>query len=416
LPNVNRQRESLLSYMSPQAPLAPGSASEVFRVFLRLGLTSFGGPIAHLAYFREEFVCRRGWLDDTHFAQLLSVCQFLPGPASSQMGFAIGLFRGGWPGALAAFIAFTVPSALLMFGFAALAPYLGQGVGAAAVHGLKLVAVVVVAHGLLGMVRQLAPDAPRALIAAGAVTLIVLTGNAWAQLIAIALGGMLGTWLCRHVIAPATAAFPVRYGHRGGAAFLTVFLVGLAGSLMWPSTNVPTAGGLSAAFYKAGALVFGGGHVVLPLLQQAVVDTGWVGPDRFLAGYGAAQAMPGPMFSLAAFLGAEVPLGLPAAAGATIALLAVFLPGILLLLAVLPLWERLARRPWAASTMAGINAAVVGLLIAAFYDPVLTEGVHGSADFVIAMIGFALLASMRVSALGIVLWCVTASLAASLLG
>jgi chromate transporter len=400
--------------MSSQTSLALRSASEVFRVFLRLGLTSFGGPIAHLAYFREEFVRRRGWLDDAHFAQLLSVCQFLPGPASSQMGFAIGLFRGGWLGAMAAFVAFTLPSALLMFGFAALAPHLGEGLGAAAVHGLKLVAVVVVAHGLLGMVRQLAPDAPRALIAAGAVALIVLTGNAWAQLIAIALGGILGAWLCRHVTAPGTAAFPVRYGHLSGAMFLTVFLVGLAGSLMWPSTNAPTAGGLSAAFYKAGALVFGGGHVVLPLLQQAVVDNGWVAPDRFLAGYGAAQAMPGPMFSLAAFLGAEVPLGWPAAVGATIALLAVFLPGMLLLLAVLPMWERLARRPWAASTMAGINAAVVGLLVAAFYDPVWTEGVHGSADFATAVIGLALLASMRVSALWIVLWCVTASIVASL--
>lgn len=402
-----------MSTISPQAPLAQGSASEVFRVFLRLGLTSFGGPIAHLAYFREEFVSRRGWLDDAHFAQLLSVCQFLPGPASSQMGFAIGLFRGGWLGALAAFVAFTLPSALLMFGFAELAPYLGQDLGAAAVHGLKLVAVVVVAHGLLGMVRTLAPDAPRALIASGAVALTVLTGNAWAQLIAIALGGILGACLCRDVTAPATAVFPVRYGHRGGAAFLAVFLIGLAGSLMLPLSNVPTAGGLSAAFYKAGALVFGGGHVVLPMLQHAVVDTGWVSQDGFLAGYGAAQAMPGPMFSLAAFLGAEVPLGFPAAAGATIALVTVFLPGFLLLLAVLPMWQHFARRPWATSTMAGINAAVVGLLVAAFYDPVWTGGVRGSADFVIVVIGFALLASMRVSALWIVLWCVTASILVS---
>lgn len=404
-----------MSTISPQAPLAQGSASEVFRVFLRLGLTSFGGPIAHLAYFHEEFVSRRGWLDDAHFAQLLSVCQFLPGPASSQMGFAIGFFRGGWLGALAAFVAFTLPSALLMFGFAELAPHLGQDLGAAAVHGLKLVAVVVVAHGLLGMVRTLAPDAPRALIASGAVALIVLAGNAWAQLIAIALGGMLGAWLCRHVAAPANATFPVRYGHRGGAAFLAVFLIGLAGSLMLPLTNAPTAGGLWGAFYKAGALVFGGGHVVLPLLQHAVVDTGWVSQDEFLAGYGAAQAMPGPMFSLAAFLGAEVPLGFPAAVGATIGLVAVFLPGFLLLLAVLPMWERLSQRRWATSTMTGINAAVVGLLVAAFYDPILTGGIRDSADFATAVIGFALLASMRVSALWVVLWCVTASIVVSFL-
>lgn len=285
-----------------------GSVAEVFRAFLKLGLTSFGGPIAHLGYLREEFVQRRGWLDEAHFAQLLAVCQFLPGPASSQMGFAIGLFRGGWRGALVAFIGFTLPSALLMFGFAALAPYLGHGIGAAAVHGLKLVAVVVVAHGVLGMVRQLAPDAPRALIAAGAVALIVLTGNAWVQLIAIALGGVLGPWLCRHVNAPVVAMFPVRYGHRGAAVFLTLFLIGLGGALMLPPSNTPTTAGLAGAFYQAGALVFGGGHVVLPLLHQTVVDTGWVSPDTFLAGYGAAQAVPGPMFSLAAFLGAEVPL------------------------------------------------------------------------------------------------------------
>jgi len=392
-----------------------GSVAEVFRAFLKLGLTSFGGPIAHLGYLREEFVQRRGWLDEAHFAQLLAVCQFLPGPASSQMGFAIGLFRGGWRGALVAFIGFTLPSALLMFGFAALAPYLGHGIGAAAVHGLKLVAVVVVAHGVLGMVRQLAPDAPRALIAAGAVALIVLTGNAWVQLIAIALGGVLGPWLCRHVNAPVVAMFPVRYGHRGAAVFLTLFLIGLGGALMLPPSNTPTTAGLAGAFYQAGALVFGGGHVVLPLLHQTVVDTGWVSPDTFLAGYGAAQAVPGPMFSLAAFLGAEVPLGLPAAAGASIALLAVFLPGFLLLLAVLPVWTWFTRHPAAAKVMAGINAAVVGLLVAAFYDPVWTEGVRAPADFAIAVVGFALLAAARVSALWIVLWCVTASIAATLL-
>lgn len=393
-----------------------GAVAEVFRAFLTLGLASFGGPIAHLGYLREEFVQRRRWLGEAHFAQLLAVCQFLPGPASSQMSFAIGLFRGGWRGALAAFVAFTLPSALLMFGFAALAPHLGHGAGAAAVHGLKLVAVVVVAHGLLGMVRQLAPDAPRALIAAGAVGLIVLTGNAWVQLIAIALGGVLGPWLCRHVSAPAVAMFPVRYGRRSAAVFLALFFIGLGSALVLPPSNTPTTAGLAGAFYQAGALVFGGGHVVLPLLQQTVIDTGWVSPDTFLAGYGAAQAVPGPMFSLAAFLGAEVPLGLPAAAGASVALLGVFLPGFLLLLAVLPVWAWFARHPAAAKVMAGINAAVVGLLVAAFYDPVWTEGIRAPVDFVIAVVGFALLAAARVSALWIVLWCVVASIAATLLG
>jgi chromate transporter len=393
-----------------------GAGAEVFRAFLKLGLTSFGGPIAHLGYLREEFVQRRGWLDDAHFAQLLAVCQFLPGPASSQMSFAIGLFRGGWRGALAAFVAFTLPSALLMFGFAAVAPYLARGVRVAAVHGLKLVAVVVIAHGLLGMVRQLAPDSRRALIAAGAVALIVLTGNAWVQLVAIALGGVLGLWLCKHIGAPNAAMFPVHYGRRGAGVFLTLFLTGLGGALTLPLSSTPTAAGLAGAFYQAGALVFGGGHVVLPLLQRTVVDTGWLSPDTFLAGYGTAQAVPGPMFSVAAFLGAEVPLGLPAAAGAAIALLAVFLPGFLLLLAALPVWTWFARHSSAAKVMGGINAAVVGLLGAAFYDPVWTEGVRAPVDFVIAVVGFALLAAARVSALWIVLWCVAASMALHLIG
>jgi chromate transporter len=302
-----------------------------------------------------------------------------------------------------------------MFGFAALAPYLGHGIGAAAVHGLKLVAVVVVAHGLLGMAVQLAPDIPRALIAAGALALIVLADMAWMQLVAIALGGALGPLLCRQMRSPVSAMFSVRYGHGRAAVFLVLFLVGLAGALLLARSASPTPASLAAAFYQAGALVFGGGHVVLPLLQHTTVDTGWVGPDTFLAGYGAAQAVPGPMFSFAAFLGADVPLHLPAAAGAAIALLAVFLPGFLLLLAVLPMWSALSRHPSAASVMAGINAAVVGLLAAAFHDPVWTQGVRTPIDFAIAVVGFILLAAARLSALWIVAWCVAAAIGSHLL-
>jgi chromate transporter len=388
-----------------------GTATEIFGVFLKLGLTAFGGPIAHVGYLRQECVQRRRWLDEAQFAQLLAVCQCVPGPASSQMGFAIGLFRAGWRGAVAAFVAFTLPSALLMFGAAALASRLDHGMGAAVVHGLKLVAVAVVAHGLVNMARQLAPDAPRALIAAAACALIVLAGGGRAQLAVVAFGGALGLWLCRDVSAPAAAVFPVRYGSRRAAAFLLAFLIGLGASLVQPSSSTATMGSLASAFYQTGALVFGGGHVVLPLLQQAVVDTGWVDPDTFLAGYGSAQAMPGPMFSVAAFLGAEVPLGLPAAAGAAVALLALFLPGFLLLLAVLPVWSGLARRRWAASAMAGINAAVVGLLAAAFHDPVWRQGVHTPGDVAIAVVGFTLLAILRVSALWVVLWAVGAAIA-----
>ena len=386
----------------------PGNAGEVFVAFLRLGLTAFGGPIAHIGYMREAFVRRRGWLDDAHFAQLLAVCQFLPGPASSQMGFGIGLARAGWRGALAAFAGFTLPSALLMLGFAALTPRLGAG--AAALHGLKLVAVSVVAHGLLGMARQLAPDLPRLLVAAGAAALVLATGNAWLQLAAIALGAVLGTWWCRQAAAPAAALFPFGGGRRIAAVCLALFLLGLLAALLLPASATPSLAGVAAAFYRAGALVFGGGHVVLPLLQQSLVAPGWLPADRFLAGYGAAQAVPGPMFSLAAFLGAEIPLGgLPPAVGALVALLAMFLPGFLLLAGMLPLWAGLVRHRRAASAMAGINAAVVGLLAAAFIDPVWSGGVRAPVDAAIAVVGFALLAGLRWPAWTAVLWCVAAA-------
>jgi chromate transporter len=381
----------------------------VLGAFTRLGLTSFGGPIAHLAYMREEFVRRRGWLDETQFAQLLGICQFLPGPASSQMGFAIGLLRAGWSGAALAFVAFTLPSALLMFAFAALAPGLGSGIGTAAVHGLKLVAVVVVAHGVMGMARQLTPDAPRGFIAAAAASLILLSGDAWMQLMAIVVGGVIGSWVCRQVAAPAFAGFTLPYGRRTAILLLSLFALGLGLSLLWPSDSDPGPGALAAAFYAAGALVFGGGHVVLPLLQQSVVDTGWVSTDAFLAGYGAAQAVPGPMFTLAAFLGAESAIDAPPALGAVVALLAIFLPGFLLLLAVMPFWARLATLRWAAPAMAGTNAAVVGLLAAALYDPVWTQGVRGPVDMAIALVGFVALSTTRLSAIWVVAWCVAAS-------
>lgn len=271
-------------------------------------------------------------------------------------------------------------------------------------------AVAVVAHGLLGMARQLAPDLPRALIACSALAVVLLCGSAWGQLAAIGLGGVLGLGLGRRVHVPPAATFPLLYGVRAASAMLMVFVLGLGASWMLPPTQAPNLPQVAAAFYECGALVFGGGHVVLPLLQQAMVDPGWIGQERFLAGYGAAQAMPGPMFSLAAFLGAEVPAGAPAVATALVAVLAMFLPGFLLLLAVLPFWNTWVRRPWAARMMAGIGAAVVGLLAAAFHDPVWTQGVHGAIDFVIAAIGFALLAALRISAVWVVLWCVAAAL------
>ncbi len=385
-------------------------ALEVFRVFLALGLTSFGGPLAHIGYFRETFVRRRAWLDETRFAHLLGLCQFLPGPASSQLGFAIGWTRAGWRGGLAAFIGFTLPSALLMFAFAKLAPTLDQGFGKAAVHGLKLVAVVVVAQGLLGMARTLTPDARRLFIAIGALLAMVLGGQAWMQLLAIALGGLLGVWWCKPVPLSADAARDLPTNRRWGLMCFALFLAGLVAALLLPSSDKPTLIALASAFYRAGALVFGGGHVVLPLLEHSVVDTQWLASDTFLAGYGAAQALPGPMFSLAAFLGAEVNTGQASALCAIVALVAIFVPGFLILLAALPTWASITRHPKASAAIAGVNAAVVGLLAAAFYDPVLREGIASWSDLAIVLAGFAMMFAKRVPALAVVAWCVLASI------
>lgn len=378
-------------------------SSGIFTTFLRLGLTSFGGPIAHLGYFREEFVVRRAWLSEAGFAQLLAIAQALPGPASSQLGFAVGLVRGGWAGGLLAFIGFALPSALLLFGLALLAPRLEGPTALAVLHGLKLVAVVVVAHGLAGMIRSLVPDLPRALLAGLALAVMLAGGPAWRQLVLILAGAILGLWLCRRVPRLPAGELAVGYGRRTAWLLLVLFSLGLALALFaagGPASLVALAG----AFYEAGALVFGGGHVVLPLLEQSTVATGWVGEQDFLAGYGAAQAVPGPMFALAAYLGALVPTGQAPMVGSAIALLAIFLPGLLLMAALLPLWSGLARRTWAPAAIAGINAVVVGLLAAAFVGIVLPAGVHGGRDAALAVLDLLLLASRRVN----VLWVVAA--------
>ena len=383
--------------------------TEVFLCFLKLGLTSFGGPIAHLAYFRREFVERRHWLDDHQYAQLLALCQFLPGPASSQLGFSIGLLRAGFPGALAAFVAFTLPSALLMLAFAFYLPALTGPLGQAAIHGLKLVAVAVVAHGLIGMSKQLCPDWPRRIIALLTAILILMWSIVWLQLLVVVLGGVLGLSLCRNADTLPAMHLPLRYGTRLGWILLGVFAILLSG-LPLIAQSGQTIPSMMAAFYRAGALVFGGGHVVLPLLKESVVDTGWISSSDFLAGYGAAQAMPGPMFSLAAYLGAVLPGNQGGMSGAAMALLMIFLPGLLLISGVLPLWRSISSRPHAAHAIAGINAVVVGLLAAAFYNPVWSSGITNVADIGIALIGL-LLSVWRLSALWTVLWCVSAKLA-----
>lgn len=390
-----------------------GRTTEVLSAFLKLGLTSFGGPIAHLGYFRAEFVERRKWVTESQYAQLLALCQFLPGPASSQLGFSLGLLRAGWPGAIVAFLAFTLPSALLLFLFAALLPFISGAEGEAATHGLKLVAVAVVAQGVLGMARQLCPDATRATIAALAAVVVLISGQAWTQLLIIALGAFAGLALCKAVQPVPGGGLEMRYGPAVGWTLLAVFALLLIGLPLIAAHGQLLA--IAEAFYRAGALVFGGGHVVLPLLEETVVKPGWVTPDEFLAGYGAAQAVPGPMFSLAAYLGARLPDGAGGIVGASVALVAIFVPGFLLVAGVLPLWQTIAGRPLAARAIAGVNAAVVGLLGAALYDPVWTSAIRGPADLAIAIVGFALLVAWRASALLVVLWSVAASLAALVL-
>jgi len=394
--------------------LPAGSVREVFAAFLKLGLTSFGGPIAHLGYYRREFVERRKWLGDSEYAQLLALCQFLPGPASSQLGFSMGLLRAGWGGALAAFIAFTLPSALLLFAFAAALPHIAGAAGSAALHGLKIVALAVVAQGVLGMTRQLCPDASRATIATLAAAAILVAGAAWVQLLVVALGALAGLVLCPGVQPVPGGGLRLRYGPALGWALLAAFALLLAGlPLAAYGSNGLLA--VAEAFYRAGALVFGGGHVVLPLLEETVVKPGWISPDEFLAGYGAAQAVPGPLFTLAAYLGARLPGSEGGIVGASVALAAIFLPGFLLVAGALPLWRTIAGRPAAARAIAGVNAAVVGLLAAALYDPVWTSAVRGPLDVAIALIGFALLVAWRISALTVVLWCVAASVAGAVL-
>jgi chromate transporter len=386
-----------------------GSAAEVLVTFLKLGLTSFGGPIAHLGYFHRELITRRRWLDEEHYAQLVGLCQLLPGPASSQLGFAVGLLRAGWKGGLAAFVAFTLPSALLLFGFARILPVLAGAHGQAALHGLKLLAVAVVAQGVLMMVRKLTPDLPRASFAAIAGLIVVVIGGAFVQLWVVALGAAFGYLLLKQASNQPADSFQVRYGVGLGATLLLLFAILLLIAVGLANSSSPL-GAVAAAFYRSGALVFGGGHVVLPLMQQAVVDPGWVSTQDFLAGYGAAQAVPGPLFSVAAFLGERVDGGQGGVPAAGVALVSIFLPGLLLVAGSLPLWHELARRQGAMSAISGINAAVVGLLAAALYDPLWTGAIHSAADFAIALAAFVALIATRTSVLAVLAGCGSVSL------
>jgi chromate transporter len=387
-----------------EAPPSPGkgTAGEVLLIYLKLGLTCFGGPIAHIGYFREEFVVRRRWLDEQAFADLVALCQFLPGPASSQTGFAIGLMRAGYLGGLAAWTAFTLPSAIALVLFADGVGSLGGVIGTSLLHGLQLVAVAIVAQAVWGMARSLSPDRERASISAVAALIILFSPSSLAQITAILLGGLTGLLLCRGAPPVASGHVTMPVSRSAGIAALAAFAVLLIGLLLVQG-RLSTGLDLFAAFYRSGALVFGGGHVVLPLLREAFVAPGWVGDDAFLAGYGAAQAVPGPLFTFAAYLGAvahATPNGLT---GAIVGLVGIFLPGILVLIGTLPFWDALRTRTGAQAAMRGINAAVVGILAAALYNPVWTSSVKTSGDFAIALIGFVLLVAWRAPPLVVVI-------------
>jgi len=372
-----------------------GSLLEIFWVSTKLGLTSFGGPIAHLGYFHEEYVRRLKWVDDESYADLMALCQFAPGPTSSKVNFSLGLMRAGYLGGLLSWVGFTLPSALALLLFAYGAGALSGPVGTGILHGLKLVAVAIVAQAVWGMARTLCPDRERASIAGGAALIVLLSTSAFSQLAAILFGAVIGAWLCRKNPSAAGEQAPIKVSRGVGVAALTAFFGLLFGLPLLRSLTESQTIAMMDAFYRSGALVFGGGHVVLPLLQGAVVAPGWVGDDAFLAGYGAAQAVPGPLFTFAAYLGAVMkpePNGL---AGAALALLVIFLPGILLHLGTLPFWESFRRRTGTQAVMRGINAGVVGLLGAALYSPIWTSSVRGPADFAVVLVGFILLMAWK---------------------
>lgn len=367
-----------------------GSVIEVLAAFVRLGLTSFGGPVAHLGYFREEFVVRRRWLDDRTYADLVALCQFLPGPASSQAGIALGVLRAGLPGGFAAWIGFTFPSALIMI--AAAYGVASLGADAAALHGLKVVAVAVVAQAVWGMARTLCPDRERATIAILAAVALLVWRHALAQIVIIVAGGMIGWRLLRDG-APAAAPSSLAGVDRRLAIGCWIAFFGLLIALPLARAAFPFhALQIFDSFYRAGALVFGGGHVVLPLLHAGVVPLGWVSDAQFIAGYGLAQAVPGPLFTFAAYLGAVQTSPPNGWAGGMLALLAIFLPAWLLVIGALPFWDWLRAREEAQAALRGINAAVVGLLLATLYTPVVTSAIMTPFDAALALGCFALLA------------------------
>jgi chromate transporter len=379
----------------PAETFGTDSPWAVFLVFLRLGLTSFGGPIAHLGFFRAEFVERRRWLDEAHYADVVALSQFLPGPASSKVGIMVGVLRAGIPGALAAWLAFTAPSAvaLILFGYGVTA--LGDLSGAAWLHGLKIVAVAVVAQAVWGMARTLCPDRERLAIAAAATVLVLAVPSTLGQIGAIVLGGIVG-WRLLPGETISLIPLPLRISRWWSVASIVLFFALLVGLPIAVSATGSHWLAVFDAFYRSGSLVFGGGHVVLPLLQAATVQPGWVDNDAFLAGYGAAQAVPGPLFTFAAYLGTVMGPQPNGWLGGVFCLLGIFLPSFFLAIGPLPFWDWIRRHPTMRAVLKGVNAAVVGLLLAALYKPVWTSAIHAPADFAIAVVALVLLVSWKV--------------------
>lgn len=379
------------------------SLFSIFWTFLKLGCTSFGGPIAHIGYFRHEFVENRKWLDDNSYADLVALCNFLPGPASSQVGIALGISKGGLPGGLAAWLGFTMPSALALIAFAYAFTAFGVTADVGWLHGLKIVAVAVIAQAIWGMGKTLCPDRFRATLAIIATLIVFLWPTAWGQILAILVGGLAG-WRYLEPIPlhrPENAKFRVT---KRAAVVSWVLFWGLLFALPVLSYVIKDhALAIFDSFYRTGSLVFGGGHVVLPLLRNEVVPSGWVSDGVFLAGYGAAQAMPGPLFTFAAYLGTINVLEPNGFAGGMLALVAIFLPSYLIIVGSLPYWESLRQNTQVQSALRGVNAAVVGLLLAALYNPVWTSSIRNTGDMALALVAFGLLMYWKASPLYVVI-------------
>jgi len=378
--------------MDAAQPAKAVSALDVFLAFLKQGLTAFGGPVAHLGYFRREFVERRGWVSEAAYADLIALAHFLPGPASSQVGMAIGLRQAGALGALAAFVGFTLPAAVAMIAFALVSPGLMLRYGDGWLHGLKIAAAAVVLQALIQMARTLAVGPIRAGMAIGAGVGLFLVQGAAAQIAALAAGGLFGLAFLRDLPGETAPDSDSGLETQGALTALGLFAALLVGLPLLASLLQNPGLGLASVFYRTGALVFGGGHVVLPLLEREIVDRGWLDQETFLAGYGAVQALPGPLFSFAGFVGAAQRYGPGGVVGGLIAVFSIFLPSLLLVAGVLPFWDRLKRERWARGLVAGVGATVVGVLAAALWDPVLIETIRRPADWALFAGAFIFLA------------------------